>query len=384
MLSSTADLSSRMRRMRRSLHVICFFLCALVIAELVFRLFGIGYPLFTQNDEWTGFALRPGTAGWVQEGETTYVSINSAGMRDHEHAKEKPANTVRIAVLGDAYAEARQVDIENTFWSVMEKELGQCAQRQGKQVEVLNFGVSGFTTAQELLHLHTRVWEFNPDVVLLAFNAEENVRGNSAALSGMHDRPLMSMNDGNLTIDLSFRDQPSYRKQSSPLASLKLHTLQRSRIAQIAGYVLTRPRGAANDDGSVYKQTTSSQWTEAWNITETILRQMHGEVKGHGAKFIIVTVSSNIQAHPDRSRRGATAKALGVPDLFGPDRRIAMLGAEDGFTVLNLAEAFSNLAQEQRLFLHGKDGEGYWNARGHQEAGKTIATVVCGGGFLEE
>ena len=34
-----------------------------------------------------------------------YVRINDDGLRDRAHTKEKPANTFRIAVLGDSYAE---------------------------------------------------------------------------------------------------------------------------------------------------------------------------------------------------------------------------------------------------------------------------------------
>ena len=39
----------------------------------------------------------------------------------------------------------------------------------GKQVEVINFGVSGYGTAQELLTLRQKVWDFSPDIVVLAF-----------------------------------------------------------------------------------------------------------------------------------------------------------------------------------------------------------------------
>jgi hypothetical protein len=46
--------------------------------------------------------------------------------------------------------------MEDTFWSVMERELGQCALFAGRRVEVINFGVSGYGTVQELMTLrHT-------------------------------------------------------------------------------------------------------------------------------------------------------------------------------------------------------------------------------------
>jgi hypothetical protein len=143
--------------------ILASILVGLVVMEVVLRLFGISYPNFTIANEWTGFSLRPGAAGWVNDEGKAYISINSGGMRDREHAIAKPPNTIRIAVLGDSYTEARQVDVEKTYWAVVEQNLKQCPQLQGKKVEVLNFGVSGFGTAQEFLQLRNTVWQYDPD-----------------------------------------------------------------------------------------------------------------------------------------------------------------------------------------------------------------------------
>ena len=77
--------------------------------EIGLRIAGVSYPSFFTADEYRGVALRPGAEGWwLQEGEA-YIRINSAGLRDRERTKVKPANTVRVAVLGDSYAAAFQV-----------------------------------------------------------------------------------------------------------------------------------------------------------------------------------------------------------------------------------------------------------------------------------
>lgn len=71
-------------------------------------------------DEARGYALRPGMEGWFRKEGESYVRINSDGLRDRQHTKAKPENTLRIAVLGDSYAEALQVPMEQAFWAVME------------------------------------------------------------------------------------------------------------------------------------------------------------------------------------------------------------------------------------------------------------------------
>src|SRR6267143_6696372 len=98
----------------------------LLICEIGLRVVGFSSPLFTMTDPYRGISLRPDAEGWWREEGNAYVRINSAGLRDREHAKQKPPNTFRIAVLGDSFAEARQVPIEDTFWAMLEKKLQEC------------------------------------------------------------------------------------------------------------------------------------------------------------------------------------------------------------------------------------------------------------------
>lgn len=119
----------------------------LLIAEIALRIIGFSYPIFYAPDQYRGYSLRPGMEGWYHLEGGSYVRINSGGLRDREHSKIKPADTLRIAVLGDSYAEALQVPVENAFWAVMERRLRECQTFAGRKVEVINFGVSGYGTA---------------------------------------------------------------------------------------------------------------------------------------------------------------------------------------------------------------------------------------------
>src|SRR5437660_11280978 len=96
---------------------------AFVIGEAALRLAGFSYPNFWEPDPVTGSKLRPGMEGWQRDEGRAFVKVNSQGWRDREHSVAKPAGTYRIAVLGDSYAEAMQVDLERTFWSLLPKKL---------------------------------------------------------------------------------------------------------------------------------------------------------------------------------------------------------------------------------------------------------------------
>jgi hypothetical protein len=119
-------------------------LLTLLCTEVGLRMAHVAYPGFGGKwhfftwDPYTGIAHNPGAEGMMfAEGNQNFVRINSQGLRDREHAKQKPPNTFRIAILGDSHAEAFQVPIEKTFWSVLESELRRCPALNGKRVETI-------------------------------------------------------------------------------------------------------------------------------------------------------------------------------------------------------------------------------------------------------
>ncbi len=140
---------------------------------------GIEYPNFYEYDPVLGSQLRPGVEGYFLKEGGAYVRINSDGLRDREHSLAKPPQTLRIAVLGDSFPEAKEVDREEAFWAVMEKDLQECGNLGRRRVEVINFGQSGFGTTQGLLALRHRVWKYSPDVVLLAVLTGNDIADNS-------------------------------------------------------------------------------------------------------------------------------------------------------------------------------------------------------------
>ncbi|HKH45321.1 MAG TPA: SGNH/GDSL hydrolase family protein [Thermoanaerobaculia bacterium] len=91
---------------------------------------------------------------------------NRLGYRDRDHALAKPPGTYRIVVLGDSIAAGYQIPrAEDTFPALLERHL----RTAGLPVEILNFGVTGYNTQQEVETLRTRALAFAPDLVLVAY-----------------------------------------------------------------------------------------------------------------------------------------------------------------------------------------------------------------------
>lgn len=104
------------------------------------------------------------------------VKINSYGFNDKEYQLEKPNDTIRIIILGDSFVEATQVDLNNTFHKLLEKSLNTSLLRK---VEVLSFGRGGASTCEEIQFFNSVAKKFNPDMVILATFAQNDIKDDS-------------------------------------------------------------------------------------------------------------------------------------------------------------------------------------------------------------
>lgn len=108
---------------------------------------------------------------------------NSLGFRDREHSMEKAPGTYRILVLGDSITQGFGIEAnEDVFTSVLEAKL----RSERVNAEVLNFGVSGYNTEQEVETLREKGIPFDPDLVVLAFCANDTAPASRKILRELH------------------------------------------------------------------------------------------------------------------------------------------------------------------------------------------------------
>jgi lysophospholipase L1-like esterase len=111
------------------------------------------------------YQLRPNLK--VEFADVPLVT-NSAGLRGREISKSKPDDTYRIALLGDSFAFGWGVRHEETFGEQLAKNLNSNSE-SCRTVEVLNFGVPGYATFQEVYHFLESGLEFQPDIIFIFF-----------------------------------------------------------------------------------------------------------------------------------------------------------------------------------------------------------------------
>jgi hypothetical protein len=376
-------------------------IAGLLLIEIGLRIAGVSYPYFYKLDVERGHALRPSVEGWYRVEGGAYIRINSAGLRDREHTFAKPPDTYRIAVLGDSFAEALQVPLEKTFWSVLERRLSNCAAVGGRKVEAINFGVAGYGTAHEIMTLRQEVWKYSPDLVLLAFFTGNDFMDNSRRLSGGPLEPYFVYRGGSLELDDTY--QRLLRGRNLGRHNFLTGLLNYSRIAQVVNQITHHHQrltdvlragtgsGKAANEGAglgaselIYKPPQNADWTEAWRVTEGLIVLMRDEVRSHGAGFLVATLSTSSQVDPDPANRKRLMERLGVDSLFYPDLRIRALAERERIPVCTLAIPMAEYALTHKIALHGFPGSfinaGHWNENGHRLAGEILATSICGQG----
>ncbi len=106
--------------------------------------------------------------GYFDQSNAVLMTINSMGLRGKEVAAKKPAGTYRILGIGDSFAFGEGVKDDDTFLHRLQLQLNGNA-AGGKSFEVLNAGVQGYNTRDEVVYLERRWLALEPDLVLIVF-----------------------------------------------------------------------------------------------------------------------------------------------------------------------------------------------------------------------
>lgn len=385
--------------MKNLILVLFGVLAGLIASEVALRSLGVHGAWFSMLDPVLGWTLRPDVEGWhVKEGRAL-IHINSHGMRDRSRQVTKPENTFRVALLGDSFVEALQMPLEETLGAQLEKKLASCAAFGQKQIEVLNFGVSGYGTVQELLQLKHRVSNFHPDLVIVGFDTVNDVRDNFKTLSTQKIRPFLDKNQGAWHFDRSFRNEDFFLSRTSWYWESYYWLLSHSRIMQLVKRSLLMLKNRGNSESGVndsdgkkesikeninylsYLPPDNEVWSSAWEHTEQAVEMLAEEAKLINTKFILVVLGTGIQIHPNGEYRQKRADEYGVDDWLYPDRRLADLGKKTGIEVFSLTLPMMKIAEESAIPLHFlsdlTETWGHWNPKGHEAAATILGNYLC-------
>jgi hypothetical protein len=282
--------------------VVAVFLCLL---EYGLRLAGVKYDAsFYRLDRDLGYELRPRAQGWNVKEHENYVRISSQGLRDREFARQRPADVIRVAVVGDSFSEALEVDQDATYWSVMERELNRLLPAGSPRIEVMNFGVDGYGLAQEYWVIQHKIWQYDPQIVILSGTLHSFILRSNRVFGTSPEEgsvPYYVRRDGALVLDeVSERQQRDFVPQSraaiasadlanqSRLLSL-LNVVRRKLSTQAAALrsrvhrhpVAVDSQPVPDLEQEVLRGPFNADFSEAWDVAKALIRLCQTESSRH-------------------------------------------------------------------------------------------------------
>jgi lysophospholipase L1-like esterase len=271
-------------------------LVALLLAEGLLRLLvAPGVPtaandrgFFARFDPELGWAPRSSVSGLHRDkGFSVLVSQNRFGLRapdDLETGRRGAAR--RMLVLGDSYVWGYGVPQEQLF---SDPHVHQ------SEVEIVNFGVSGYGTDQALLLYRRLGTRFEVDEVVLAFTPYNDVENNLASRQYDREKPYFTVENGGLRLHDAHVVDWVWRTRADKIrVSSRILNLIDSAALQIRNRVLratAEPEGVAEarDEARRAAEVTSRD-RDGVELTRILIRTLAEEVRARGADFSVVFV----------------------------------------------------------------------------------------------
>lgn len=262
---------------------------SLVLGEGVIRLF-FAEPINPRYVHDSGFGIRDNQshvrAHHSSPGEYEVdISTNSDGLRGgKDYDLTTPSGTRRIAILGDSFAFGYGCNDSQVVSAILERDLNDKLVG-GSKWEVLNFGVSGYGQAEELILYRNKTRRYRPDIVILFYfdnDIGDNVVADIFAL-GPDSRAQAT---GKSFLPGTALQQRMY---DTPLLRwFLLHSqalsLVRNRLSSMAQNHLLHKVGLRDyNEGSAYGIA----------LTRALLLELRQEVESDGSYFIVVIIPNN-------------------------------------------------------------------------------------------
>lgn len=330
----------------------------LLILELGMRLIGQGPPVrITQPDAMLGWMNVPdGTFHRATSEFDVRFTFNDLGLRDDEITAQRAPGEKRIVVLGDSFVLGYTVDRKDHFVDLLEARLAEIAPA-GTRYQVVNAGVEGFSTDQEVLLLERLVRDAKivqrGDVVVLCMYQNDLYWNDQPAYGGAK-KPLLPFAAG---------DRGEVRLETATIDTQRSSWLKRnSAIANLFAGADAPPMenvpgvGEVFAEWGVFLRQEPAYITRAVTRTEGILIAFHKYCEREGFQPLVALVPDKVEVSTlardgfqTRFPAGAAIDPMRATSVFADACRRAGIDGVHLLDPLNPGEG------EPRLFARDAD-----------------------------
>jgi hypothetical protein len=361
-------------------------LLPLLALELALRWFGpilpgnysTGYYL-TTDPVYGRFHVRD-FSGWTRTPEyTTFFRTNGLGLRGAPLSATPAPGVNRILVTGDSFVEAAQVREEESFT----QRLGRSMEGvDGKRYEVLNAGIGGWGTGQELLYLRNEGLALRPTLVLLVLYVGNDIVNNSATLERQDGleipfKPYWELDGADGLRQLPHQERPAdpddWALQIGRRSSALFNFVESGFFDKFKYRDLDLVGNQSDVGKPVLRARYTPEWEQSWQITERLLAQAAATAAQAGVSFVVVAAPSTFQVIPDDWRQlvRESRRPQSDWDQDKPSQRLAEIAARRGLTLIDLLPALRAARDNGAAPLYF-DRDKHWTPAGHEVVAQAI------------
>jgi len=380
---------------------------ALVVVELGLRLYFYGslarpdYSMsFHEPHPTRGWTLLPNATGRQQELDfNVEVSINSKGVRGPEIDYARTPGVYRILIVSDSAMFGSGLVYEDTVPARLVRLL------EPTEVEIVNLSVAAYSNVQEYVLFMEEGLRYRPDLVLFGFAPGNDLQTNYEPLQRLFQksqrRPFARLDSqGRLVVDYRYAEQAVRRAAESTgpgsvarfFKDLVLVRLTKAAVQKFEGDKRVDPNiflgppymkdFVETDVSGMSRSDYERLWSEAWQVTEAVIREIQAESERMGARFALFVATSKLQGDPEMQARVAEAYPEVALDVGRIDREMAALADRIGAPFLPLLPAMQAAVAEAEVPLFFGFADEHWTAAGSAIIAQALADGLRAEGLV--
>ena len=252
--------------------------------------------------------------------------MNSQGFREDEIPFAKPDGVRRIVALGDSFTFGQGVDADERFTDLLEQEFD--------RLEVVNLGVCGYGTDQEVRVFEEVGVRYEPDLVLLTVFLGNDLDDIRHRRHHFWPKPWFRLEDGELTLIRPESDWLTDLRRSTYLGELVVSAVQ--------------PVEAADELAEPWRSGYSAP------LFHALVARLRRGVEAVGAELVVMFAHAPGQEPEDWARK-----------LMSRVER-------SGVATLDTWQVIGGASNEEGAYLP----DGHWSVAGHRLVAESLANEL--------
>jgi lysophospholipase L1-like esterase len=298
------------------------------------------------------------------------VTANSLGFPGRDYAPEKTPDTYRVFAVGDAFTSAEGVDTEESWPQLLEGELS--ARLPGKEIQVMDFAITGYGPNQYAAVVKEFVPKYQPDLIVIGFF--------------VNDFEDVLWSDDMFRASIGF-GQPDQKNWYSLPALSHFRRFAELRIREPLLEILKgtpRPHGYFLGNYSAFELANTRIFPEGYDRVEERLVEIKGIADETGTQLMLALVPAPIQicaaSQLAYAPRDIDLQDATIYDLERPQKFAQRIAEEHGINYVDLAPVLQEVLPECPY----RPRNMHWTEAGHAAVARYLADLLAEGVQIAE